>query len=566
MRIEHDSTLANFAFPELGRPTFVECREGLMAIASVFPYPQWHGRGIASGCALEHRVALYRRDSLACVGVFDRSGFTVNHLCFHPGYPLLAISTGRYDGGWRYQGNLFLWNWETGKSISVLDESREVVSCEFLEEGAQVVLRPQTSEEEDEELDGRALFLTASLPHDAISELCDTFGDGIDGPDAPSVLEGVVRVHELAFTRTVHEKYEEGYMHQRPDEIRSRLTETAQAANLIFEERWNVWDLCWAGDDHVLAAGGGFALEKWDVSGVRKRRLEFGGDGVQVVPLSNPEAVLVNQSEGWSRGAHKWELIVRVERVDVHGESRSGVATLDFPCSLSVAASGHVLARQTGGYETPHDRLHPTTRDCVMAPDANATGPLDLGQYDPLNHYLRVDGAPELYYLQGTTKFFPEEDKWVARIDPSTLARERLFPLEWNKDRNAHLLGGPAAYVPGEGNPSLVLALYGAESPGVDHVGCKLMRRKLPDGDVLWEQDLDGAATAIVILEGLSAVLVSFNDGRLVGVDLTDAHVLAEETLRIDGHPTVALSLAANGNRIAAGTIDGRIILMTLRQ
>jgi hypothetical protein len=36
----------------------------------------------------------------------------------HPSLPVMAIATGDYDGGWRFEGQLALWNWHTVSTAS----------------------------------------------------------------------------------------------------------------------------------------------------------------------------------------------------------------------------------------------------------------------------------------------------------------------------------------------------------------------------------------------------------------------------------------------------------------
>src|SRR5439155_9864349 len=72
-----------------------------------------------------HRLGIYRADTLGCTHLV-RLHWPVNTVAFHPGLPLVAIGSGAYDGGWLYEGELTLLNLDTGRSVSVLDEEREV--------------------------------------------------------------------------------------------------------------------------------------------------------------------------------------------------------------------------------------------------------------------------------------------------------------------------------------------------------------------------------------------------------------------------------------------------------
>jgi hypothetical protein len=89
-------------------------------------------------------VAVY--NSRSFVGrAFIRSRFPVHALAFHPRRPLLAIGTGRYDGGYFFEGELLLLHLKTGAVTSLIENEfgRQVLGLEWLDERSlRVVMAP----------------------------------------------------------------------------------------------------------------------------------------------------------------------------------------------------------------------------------------------------------------------------------------------------------------------------------------------------------------------------------------------------------------------------------------
>ncbi|MCP6756782.1 hypothetical protein NL533_34670, partial [Klebsiella pneumoniae] len=67
------------------------------------------------------------------MALLDGLRWPINDLAFHPREPLLAVATGSYDGGWAFEGELVVWNWETGERAAPLGACREVDRCRFLD-------------------------------------------------------------------------------------------------------------------------------------------------------------------------------------------------------------------------------------------------------------------------------------------------------------------------------------------------------------------------------------------------------------------------------------------------
>ncbi|MFG2697565.1 hypothetical protein [Kitasatospora sp. NPDC048407] len=115
---------ADRPFAEAGDPAVAvtDERRALLAVAGLAR----HGRPAP--------VTVYRTGDLACVALL-RSGYPVHALAFHPELPLLAIGTGRYDGGHSFEGELLLLDLESGAHVSLFEDwtGREVLGLEWLD-------------------------------------------------------------------------------------------------------------------------------------------------------------------------------------------------------------------------------------------------------------------------------------------------------------------------------------------------------------------------------------------------------------------------------------------------
>ncbi|MGW3182006.1 hypothetical protein ACWDD9_22285 [Kitasatospora sp. NPDC001119] len=118
-------------FAEVGRPVLAVPDEarGLLAVAGERAF------------ARTATVGVYGTGDLDCRAVL-RTRFPVHALAFHPTAPLLAVGTGAYDGGYFFEGELLLLDWETGTTTSLIehDFGRRVLGLTWLDDQALRVL------------------------------------------------------------------------------------------------------------------------------------------------------------------------------------------------------------------------------------------------------------------------------------------------------------------------------------------------------------------------------------------------------------------------------------------
>jgi hypothetical protein len=114
------SFLADPSLPGLAEVTgsFSRTGTGVLAVGSAYRLlTEPPARASYGGQRLRYRVALYRRGERRPFAVFDHLRYSVNDVAFHPSLPVVAIATGEYDGGMCFEGELVLWNWETGRHV-----------------------------------------------------------------------------------------------------------------------------------------------------------------------------------------------------------------------------------------------------------------------------------------------------------------------------------------------------------------------------------------------------------------------------------------------------------------
>ncbi|MDQ1026516.1 hypothetical protein QF035_004098 [Streptomyces umbrinus] len=130
-----------WAFLGIGDPLLVvhDERRGLLAVA---------GTDADAGTT---PVAVYQSRYFARSALI-RSRFPVHAMAFHPRRPLLAVGTGRYDGGYFFEGELLLLHLKTGAVVSLIEHwlGRQVLGLEWLDEQSLRVLMAPPDDWQDE--------------------------------------------------------------------------------------------------------------------------------------------------------------------------------------------------------------------------------------------------------------------------------------------------------------------------------------------------------------------------------------------------------------------------------
>ncbi|MFB0629546.1 PQQ-binding-like beta-propeller repeat protein [Streptomyces sp. AB3(2024)] len=515
--------LGDRPFAGIGEPALalVHASSRLVAVGGDVGSVQWSGGATADSGWTGHRVGVYERDGLRCRHL-ARSRYPVRALAFHPVLPLLAVGTGRYDGGYSFEGELLLLDTGTGDVVSALRHGREVLGASWLS--------------------GTALRLVVAPHDDWENPLAHEQGHVavVDRADWSAVGKGSIGSGELDAPAEPAARTDRG------GEARRLLTDLATATGRTWSVRRRVWAVEALEDGRALAALDGVRAESWLPSGERQWAVLDEVGGRQLLPASDGTSLWTNVERGRpcaGRGEQPSPGTARITRIALDTGQVLETVVPDAPAVLLSGGSRTVL-RTVDGPRKPPARL------VMLDPAGPVAGP-EVGAFDVFNHPFPVRRARGTYALVGTDPDEPHRDKWVVAVSTDGTPR-RLFPHSWVP--REHHFGGPAAEI----GPSLVYAGEVHHGHGPQPGGAYVVRRSL-NGDVRWQYRTDSPATALDT-DG-ETVYAAYNCGTLVALDAGDGSVRWRRELEVDGVPTVALSLVvAPQGHLLVGTVDGRLL------
>lgn len=263
------------AFADIGEPYAVFQAPGgaLLAVASAF-HGQHPGRQLD---VYEQSLRLYRGGDLECIAVLPDLGFPLNAIAWHPSRPVLVIGGGRYDGGAFFEGGLLAWDYASGKIQSLLADNREVLACDFEDDGRRLAFTVAPSDD----LEDRPLFRQR---HSLAFPV-----------DAPLVLD------DLPGTRLPFDWALYPASTQREAAL-PILENLALGKDRRFLHRPPVWDLCFLDGQRLAIARASPRLELWNLADDSLRSFELAerGQCLQVFHNATDDSLLVNLQLGYA--------------------------------------------------------------------------------------------------------------------------------------------------------------------------------------------------------------------------------------------------------------------------
>ncbi|MEV0645270.1 hypothetical protein AB0I28_08390 [Phytomonospora sp. NPDC050363] len=511
MSLNLTRVLGDGPFAEIGAPTAVAAHDGLVAVGGDLGSLYWDGDGTARVGWRAHRLGVYESGGERC-RVLIETRWPVNALDFHPSLPLLAVGTGSYDGGDYFDGELILLDVETGETVSLMPDEREVRRVRWA--------------------DARTLEVVVAPPND----------NDFPEPRERGFAEVIVRADWQT-----PEPYRLG-------EVAGRETVPSAAppvslrehAGEAWEPRDQVWAVAATNDGGVVVGRQGVLLEAWTAGGEPAWSVPDEGGAKQLLVDPGGRTALVNVTRPWREGPDGWhrgpDLVGRVSLDDGRLLTRLDEG---WAAVLAGAADGSALMRHTN-YREEHAAI-------LLDPAGERAGTVALHGCDTFNHPFEVRGSALPLVLVGEPDA-PHWDKWVAAVGPGA-DLDRLFPLEWEAGPGRHLFGGPGVVSGG----TLVHAGTVHHGHGLLPGNAFVVARDFTGGSARWVHAGDIPVTALDT-DG-ERVYAAFNSGELLVLDLENGEVLHREELVVRGRPVVALSLALDGpGRLLAGTVDGRIL------
>ncbi len=486
------------------------------------------GRATYQGQTLHHRVALYRRGQPVPTAWCDDLPLPVNDLAFLPGQPAMVIGSGSYDGGYCFEGDLLVWNWETDWRVRPYAQIPQVRRCRFDTGGQMLALWVCPWTEEDEALGDMSLddaFQTVFPLELPISQLFEA-GAG----------------HVLLDPDSRHTSGEWDWRAPAPPSAKDLA---AFVGTEDISGRGPVWDVAWLTDDQLAVVHDGVLLEVLDLKG-RTLRTETGEGRASHVLRSDPPllhvAILDPPAQYFGPSQS------RLMRVQPGGLVEIGRFDGDYV--FASARDGRVLGRDA--------RVEGNGRreDLLISDLGARIAALDLGHYDCFNHFLLIEDAPHLFFVQGTPPG-SYRDKQLCILEPSGAVR-RLWPLLTPGDASGdHAMDCCGCYgldALGEG-----VVLAGMHHHGSGRMPGFLYRRQLHGTDYIWRHQTESAVSSMAWIAGRGLVAIAFLNGDLWLVDAISGDLAARGGVRLDRLPTMIFSLAARAERLAFGTGDGRV-------
>jgi hypothetical protein len=484
--------LGDRPFAEIGEPVLAVVAEGRLAVAGEYVHES-------------HRapVAVYDTGDLTCRAAI-RSRYPVYALAFHPTLPLLAVGTGRYDGGYFFEGELLLLDLETSAAVSLFEHQlgRQVLGLEWLDDTELRLLLAPPDDWQD-----RAAWVEG---HVAV----------VRRDDWRAVAPASIEPEELAGPRISM---------PRPD---GRMPARAAVRRLSpdTEPRRNVRAIEELSDGRILAALADVAVECWLPS----------GEVQWCIPDDN----------GQDSGGQ--DLVVAPDRRSVW----AGLVRLYW----QEPAQSLIRCSLTDGARL--DEVSPRHPYALVRCADGLPAVASLGAV-PQRTRLRIRRGRRIYVreverMSGST--LAPKSEWLSTADPVPTTIEgrpceagelrRLFPYSWVPGES-HFAGPGVELADG----SLVYAGTVYNGWGLQPGGAFVIRRDMATGNPLWAFRTD--YSAIDLDADADAAYAAYRDGEIVALDLQNGSVRGRWRLpRI--FPT-ALTVAGV-DRLLVGTSDGRIL------
>ena len=521
------------------------------AVASSFePLINPPARAASGGRHLHHRVLLYRPPAREPFAAFDALRFPVRDVSFHPTRPLAVIGGGSYDGGFLFEGQLVLWDWQAERSTGRIDPVPEVLRCRFTDDGSAVHLVVRPWDEEEGARFGAPFdcFFEAQLPLAAFDLNATPTAKRLDFRLSPET-----RRARAAFETDPRFAMPAGGPHQAV-EAAFRLRR--------FWQRSPIWDVAWLTDETFGAVHDDCLLEVYDRAGTLRRAEGGVGHGVEIVPARRPLVHVAHVDED----ARDWRRTFRAALCPIADEPLREAVSLDGRYTFSVSADGWILGRCDRSWD---DR--PTRSDVLIDPALTRVRRHDLGHYDVFNHFVRIDGAPHLFLIQGTPPHWDRHTppnahrrKHLCRVssDGSVI---RLWPLleDTGGDAN-HALECAYAFLRDEQGPGIVVAGRLHDPNPHNETRGVICRKRLDDGATLWRHSTRASPTTLKVVPGRNVLLCAFLNGDVAMIESDTGVIVEWAPFHPGGLATVVVSLACDGKYVVAGTLDGRLAVLAV--
>lgn len=530
---------------------------GIVVIASEFRLlTEPPARASYGGTSPRRRVGIYRRGTRTPFSNLDALRFPINDIAFHPVHPVVAIATGSYDGGWMFEGELVLWNWETGEVGRPLIKTPEIVRTAFTGDGSALLAISRPWDEGMAE--GDEAF-------DMFFELRATFFEDLS--QGVSETDTVVAQMERQTPKTTQDVYSDKRFTEAEDPVAviSRFTGMSSIA-----QRSPIWDIAWLGNDMLGIVHDNCHLQTIGLQDEVLTTFEGTGHGSEILLGTTAYVHLVNRDDN-----AEWPNSFSSSLLELQDGELISQASFVGAHTFSISSSAEILGRR--------DRSGIEERDAPLDRyfDGESWHSLALGHYDVFNHFIRIDGAPYLFFVQNDQPFanpldfigsetnnfpFKHPEKWVCIITESGNPK-RLWPILQDDGSHAsHPMECDFAYLQDDlGEALIVGGKHYNPNPYETYKGF-IYRRDLWTGRELWRHSINASPSQIRYSVETGVVVAFTLNGEYLVINGKTGSLLTRRTLRDMGLPTVAFSAALNRPKVALGLIDGGVIKTDLQE
>lgn len=541
MQLHFTKELTDPYLAEIGTPyrVFRDAPGRFLAVCSKLPCPSVPDVIPSIRPSFHHRVSLYLDGSMALLATVE-CWFPIQDIAFHPTETLLAIGTGSYDGGWNYLGQLLLWNWERNQCESLLAESREVVRVRFDDNGALTfLLRPRDDEEfwENLRLQPESTFVGTTL-------------DDLTPRYSPQYNDGWTPDPRLADLRPINPTAL-GFDTPEPFNHLQLPADEQSLYHAGFKQRGAINDALWLTDDTIAVTHTNCLVEFWSLS-----------DGLQSsLPSSLP---------GLTHGHHLFPISEGstgcwVHEVEDHwgvkekppGTPLSRVHHLENSRILSTRAFGSV---GTMMQDSRGSFLLMTYREYQLwLSDASHPVLLSSAIFDTPGYLSPVAGTNQIHFLK------VEMSKRPGSVTLSRLGPDNVMESLWTQQEpstDLRALSPTSLAI----NEELIIFCRTRLERGRT-VETFLECRRFADGNLLWSHASSSFEDvhAMCYLHDCQAVAFASGDGKIGLINVLDGQLLNVLAANAGGVPAIITALAASGNRLLAGTLEGRLLLYTVQ-
>lgn len=308
----------------------------------------------------------------------------------------------------------------------------------------------------------------------------------------------------------------------------------------------------WLAHDRIAAVHDDCLLEVHDLITGETKRFDGDGHGAAILRTDPPLIHGVRRHEGRPASSR---LLAFAD------DALTEIGSFDGSYNFSASRDGRVLGRFDRFDALRSER--PSNADLLISLAPKTVTRLDLGHYDPFNHFIRIDGAPSLFFLQGKPASSHERKSLcMVRSDGRV---ERLWPLLRHDGSHAsHAMECCGCYIADDEGEGIILAgRHYDPNPSMPVRGF-IYRKPIGRDRELWRLRTAAAATAILHIPARELIAAAFLDGTFMLLDAVTGDRIAVGQATVGGLDTVIFSMDARDAALAIGTFNGVVAVITV--